>query len=85
MRVVELTVSNLSSEEQVAKVREIIEGITGAVFERADLKTQEIEFGLKEDLDDLTITDVQCALRDAGFEAGEVVPGVTCNVRLSRK
>jgi hypothetical protein len=38
-----------------------------------------------EDFDDLTLTDVQCRLRDAGFEAGEVVEGQTCTLRLRSK
>ncbi|NLE73889.1 MAG: hypothetical protein GX604_04570 [Actinobacteria bacterium] len=85
MRVDDLHITNLSTQAEVEQVKEIITGITGAVFLRADLESQTVDFGLEEDLDDLTLTDVQCALREQGFEAGDVIEGVTCRVRFKKR
>jgi hypothetical protein len=80
-----LKIANLTSVEQVDQVKDIICGITGARFIQADLDDQIIDFELVEDLDDLTLTTIQCDLRDNGFEAGEVVEGSTCTVRFRSK
>lgn len=85
MRREDLRIVNLETEAQVEQVKDLICGITGAVFVGADLENQIVEFDLFQDLDDLTLTDVQCRLRDAGFEAGAVVEGQTCRVRFNRK
>jgi len=77
-----LTIANLTSVEQVDRIREIICGTTGARFIQADLDDQTIDFELVEDLDDLTLTTIQCDLRENGFEAGEVVEGSTCAIRF---
>ena len=84
MREGSLKIANLTRVEQVDQVKDIICGITGARFIQADLDDQVIDFDLVEDLDDLTLTTLQCDLRDAGFEAGEV-EGSTCAVRFRRK
>lgn len=85
MRREELKIINLTTPEQVERLKELICDITGAVFVGADLDKQIVEFDLFQDLDDLTLTDIQCRLRDAGFEAGEVVEGSTCTLRLSSR
>jgi hypothetical protein len=80
-----LKITNLTSVEQVDQVKGIICGITGARFIQADLDEQIIDFELVEDLDDLTLTTIQCDLREHGFDAGEVVEGSTCAVRFRSK
>lgn len=85
MRVDDLRIRNLKTSEQLEEVKKTISGITGAIFVGADLDQQVVEFGLQEDLDDLTLTDVQCALRDKGFDAGEAVEGQTCVVRFKKQ
>ena len=85
MRREELKIINLSTPEQVAQLKDLICDITGAVFVGADLESQVVEFDMVQDFDDLTLTDIQCRLRDAGFEAGEVIEGSTCTVRLTRR
>jgi hypothetical protein len=84
MRTEDLKIANLTSEEQVDEIRDIICDITGALFVGADLSRQIVEFDLVEDLDDLDLTTVQCELRARGYEAGEVVEGQTCSVRFRR-
>jgi|GEM_PF-2210727 len=85
MRREELKIINLSRPEQVDQLKELICGITGAVFVGADLESQIVEFDMFQDLNDLALTDIQCQLRDAGFEAGEVVDGSTCTLRLTQR
>lgn len=85
MRRVELKIINLGTLEQVEQLKDLVCDITGAVFVGADLESQIVEFDMFQDLDDLTLTDIQCSLRDAGFEAGEVVEGSTCTLRLTRR
>ena len=82
MRQDSLRVANLTSVEQVDQIKDIICDITGARFIQADLDDQIIDFELVEDLDDLTLTTIQCDLRDKGFEAGEVTEGSTCAIRF---
>jgi hypothetical protein len=82
MRIEDLKIVNLTTQEQVDQVRRLLDGITGVEFSGADLEKHIIEFTIAEDLDDLTLTDIQCRLRDAGLEAGEVVEGETCTLRL---
>lgn len=84
MRHEDLKISNLETEEQVERLKAAIDGVTGAVFVGADLEARLVEFDMSQDLDDLTITDIQCRLRDAGFEAGDVVEGQTCTLRFRR-
>ncbi len=84
MRHEDLKIRNLETQEQLERVKAILGGITGTVFVGADLETQVVEFDMSQDLDDLTITDIQCRLRDAGFEAGEIVEGQTCTVRFTK-
>jgi hypothetical protein len=81
MRHEDLKIANLVNPEQVEEVRKIICGITGARFVSADLERQLVEFDLFQDFDHLTLTDVQCELREHGFEAGEV-EGNTCTLRF---
>jgi hypothetical protein len=80
VRLADLSITNLETEEQLRELRDVMSVITGVEFVAADLDSQMVEFSMAEDLDD--ITDIQCALRDAGFEAGEVVEGQTCTLRL---
>ena len=82
MRHEDLKIANLTTEEQVQQVRHIICGITGAQFVSADLEKQVVEFDMFQDFDHLNLTDIQCELREHGFEAGEVVEGQTCNLRF---
>lgn len=82
VRHADLKIANLTTEEQVQQLRKIICGITGAQFVGADLKSQTIEFDIFQDFDHLNLTDIQCTLREHGFEAGEVVEGQTCNMRF---
>lgn len=84
MRHEDLKIANLETEEQVERLKAAIDGVTGAVFVGADLEARLVEFDMSQDLDDLTITDIQCRLREAGFEAGDVVEGQTCTVRFRR-
>ena len=84
MRRDDLRVSNLDSPEQIEEIREVISGITGAEFVEADMANQLIVFEIQEDLDDVDLTRVQCALRERGFEAGEVIEGETCRVRFRK-
>ncbi len=83
MRHEQLLISNLATAEQVEQVKEIVCGMTGAVFVQADLPEQTIDFDLAQDLDDLTLSDVQCRLHEAGFDAGEVIEGQTCRLRFT--
>ncbi len=85
MRREDLRIANLETSDQIEQVKDIICDITGAVFVGADLENRIVEFDMFQDLDDLTVTDIQCRLRDAGFDAGEVVEGVTCRLRFNRK
>ena len=85
MRREELKIINLATPEQVEQLKALICDITGAVFVGADLESQIVEFDMIQDLDDLTLTDIQCRLRDAGFEAGEVGEGSTCTLRLTQR
>jgi hypothetical protein len=85
MRIDDLIVSNLTSPEQVELIREVISDITGAQLVEADLDTRVIVFAIQEDLDDVDLTTVQCALREHGFEAGEVIEGQTCRVRFQKR
>jgi hypothetical protein len=82
VRLADLSITNLETEEQLRELRDVMSVITGVEFVAADLDSQMVEFSMAEDLDDITLTDIQCALRDAGFEAGEVVEGQTCTLRL---
>jgi hypothetical protein len=84
MRVDDLKIGNLTTTEQLEVVREIIDDITGAKLLGADLENGLIEFEIQEDLDDLDLTTVQCALRERGFDAGEIVEGQTCKLRFRR-
>lgn len=85
MRHEDLKIINLQTEEQVERLKDLLCDITGVRFVKADLDAQIVEFDMFQDFDDLTLTDIQCRLRDAGFEAGEVVEGQTCTLRLSGK
>jgi hypothetical protein len=85
MRVDDLIVGNLTTPEQVEEIREVISEITGAEFVEADVAKHLIVFEIQEDLDDLDITTVLCALREHGFDAGEVIEGQTCRVRFHKR
>lgn len=82
MRHEDLKISNLTTPEQVDEIRALICGITGARFVSADLQTRTVEFDMFQDFDDLSLTDIQCKLREHGFEAGEVIEGQTCTLRF---
>lgn len=83
MRHEDLKIRNLETREQLERVKAVLADITGTVFVGADLEAQLVEFDMAQDLDDLTLTDVQCRLRDAGFDAGDIVEGQTCTVRFT--
>jgi len=78
----DLKIINLQSGEDVQRLKDLLCDITGVRFVSADLDAQIVEFDMFQDFDDLTLTDIQCRLRDAGFDAGTVVEGETCTLRL---
>jgi len=85
MRREDLKIMNLDTQEQIDRLRDLLAKVVGAEFVGADLASQVVEFDIYQDLDDLTITDIQCMLREEGFEAGEIVEGQTCTLRLTKK
>ena len=82
MRREDLIISNLNNTEQVEEIKKIVCSITGARFAGADLASGLVEFDLYQDFDNLDLTDVQCRLREYGFEAGQVNEG-TCTLRFT--